>query len=227
MNACDIAFLCLPDAAAREAAALARSPGLTVIDTSTAHRVAPGWVYGFPELTPGQEEKIRAARRIANPGCYATGFIALVRPLVAAGALDTGAAISAHALSGYTGAGKSAIAVYESPDRPAEYASPRAYALGLAHKHLPEMMAMTGLARRPIFCPVVCDYPCGMTGDAAPPPLPAPGAPGSRSASPALWSVLRGPQPDPCPPPGGAGERLPGGQQHGRPGRPGDFCYGK
>lgn len=163
MNACDIAFLCLPDAAAREAAALARSPGLTVIDTSTAHRVTPGWVYGFPELAPGQEEKIRAARRIANPGCYATGFIALVRPLVAAGALDTGAAISAHALSGYTGAGKSAIAVYESPDRPAEYASPRAYALGLAHKHLPEMMAMTGLARRPIFCPVVCDYPCGMT----------------------------------------------------------------
>ena len=163
MNTCDIAFLCLPDAAAKESVALVENPALTVIDTSTAHRVDPDWAYGFPELAPGQEEKIRASRRIANPGCYATGFISLVRPLVAAGALDPDAALTVHALSGYTGAGKSAIAVYESPDRPEEYASPRAYALGLAHKHLPEMMAMTGLSRRPIFCPVVCDYPCGMT----------------------------------------------------------------
>ena len=163
MNTCDIAFLCLPDAAAKESVALVQNPALTVIDTSTAHRVDPNWVYGFPELAPGQEDKIRAARRIANPGCYATGFISLVRPLVAAGVLAPDAALSVHALSGYTGAGKSAIAVYESPDRPAEYDSPRAYALGLAHKHLPEMMAMTGLSRRPIFCPVVCDYPCGMT----------------------------------------------------------------
>lgn len=163
INSSDIVFLCLPDAAAREDVALVENPAVTVIDASTAHRVDPAWVYGFPEMAPGQAEKIRASRRIANPGCYATGFIALARPLVEAGAIPAHARLTAHALSGYTGAGKSAIATYESPDRPAEYDSPRAYALGLAHKHLPEMMAMTGLTEKPIFCPVVCDYPCGMT----------------------------------------------------------------
>lgn len=163
MNASDIVFFCLPDAASREDIALVENPAVTVIDASTAHRVDPAWVYGFPEMAPDQVEKIRASRRIANPGCYATGFISLARPLVAADVISQDTRLTVHALSGYTGAGKKTIAVYESPDRPAEYDSPRAYALGLAHKHLPEMMAMSGLTEKPIFCPVVCDYPCGMT----------------------------------------------------------------
>lgn len=163
INSSDITFFCLPDAAAIEDAALVENPNVTVIDASTAHRVDPNWVYGFPEMAKDQAEKIRNARRIANPGCYATGFISLARPLVQSGAVAPDARLTAHALSGYTGAGKKAIAVYESPDRPAEFGSPRAYALGLAHKHIPEMMAMSGLTEKPIFCPVVCDYPCGMT----------------------------------------------------------------
>ena len=163
INSSDITFLCLPDAASREAVAMITNPHVKIIDTSTAHRVSPGWDYGFPELSRGQAEAIARSHRVANPGCYATGFISLVRPLVELGLLPAGAHVSAHALSGYSGAGKKTIAVYESPDRDAELASPRLYALGLAHKHLPEMKAMTGLTRTPIFNPMICDYYCGMT----------------------------------------------------------------
>ena len=157
-----IVFLCLPDAAAVEAVALAEGTGARIIDASTAHRTAPGWVYGFPELGCGQREAIAKARRVANPGCYATGFIALVRPLVEQGILPADAALTAHALSGYTGGGKKTIAQYEAADREPELVSPRHYAVNLNHKHIPEMMAVCGLTRRPIFMPIICDFPQGM-----------------------------------------------------------------
>ncbi len=162
LNAADIVFLCLPDDAAREAVSLIENPKVRVIDASTAHRVSPGWDYGFPELSPELRARIASSSRVANPGCYASGFIALVRPLVVRGVLADTAAVCAHALSGYTGAGKKTIALYEAPERPAELDAPRLYALGLAHKHLPEMAAMTGLQSPPIFLPVICDYPQGM-----------------------------------------------------------------
>lgn len=161
LNTADIVFLCLPDAAAVEAVSLIENQSTRVIDASTAHRTAPGWVYGFPELT-GQREKIKAAHYVANPGCYATGFISLVRPLVEAGILPKDYPISCHALSGYTGAGKKAIAQYEAADREEELASPRHYAMGLTHKHLPEMTAFCELKRKPAFSPIICDYPQGM-----------------------------------------------------------------
>ncbi|HWS41953.1 MAG TPA: N-acetyl-gamma-glutamyl-phosphate reductase [Pseudoflavonifractor sp.] len=161
LNAADVVFLCLPDGAAMEAVSLIENDRTRVIDASTAHRVAPGWVYGFPELF-GQREKIRFAKRVANPGCYATGFIALVRPLVELGILPQGYPLVCHALSGYTGAGKKAIAQYEAAGREEELDSPRHYAMGLAHKHLPEMAALCGLEKYPVFSPIICDYPRGM-----------------------------------------------------------------
>ena len=161
MNAADIVFLCLPDAAAAEAVTLVTNPDTRIIDCSTAHRTAPGWTYGFPELT-GQREAIRTAPRVANPGCYATGFLSLVRPLVEKGALSPRARLTCHALSGYTGAGKKAIAQYTDPDRDRELDSPRHYAVALSHKHLPEMAAVAGLERPPLFAPMICDYPQGM-----------------------------------------------------------------
>ena len=163
INSSDITFLCLPDAASREAVAMIENPDVKIIDTSTAHRVNPDWDYGFPELCASQFEAIASSHRVANPGCYATGFISLIRPLIDLGLLDGDAHISAHALSGYSGAGKKTIAVYEGADKPQEFNSPRIYALCLAHKHLPEMKAMTGLKRTPIFNPMICDYYCGMT----------------------------------------------------------------
>jgi N-acetyl-gamma-glutamyl-phosphate reductase len=163
LNTCDIAFLCLPDAAAREAVAMVENPAVRIIDASTAHRTAPGWVYGFPELCPSQADAIAAAKRVANPGCYATGFISLVRPLVQHGILPADAPLCCHALSGYTGAGKKTIAVYEAQERDAELDSPRQYGLTLCHKHIPEMMAMTGLTVKPIFSPIICDFPRGMS----------------------------------------------------------------
>ena len=162
MNQADLVFLCLPDQAAREAVSLVTNDHTRIIDASTAHRTAPGWVYGFPELGGGQREVIAKARRVANPGCYATGFIALVRPLVEQGILPADAAITAHALSGYTGGGKKTIAQYEAADREPELVSPRHYAVNLNHKHIPEMMAVCGLERRPIFMPIICDFPQGM-----------------------------------------------------------------
>ena len=162
LNAADLVFLCLPDAAAREAASLVTNGDTRIVDCSTAHRTAAGWVYGFPELH-GQREKVKTAKRVANPGCYATGFLSLMRPLVEMGALDPEAYVTCHALSGYTGAGKKAIAQYTGPDREQELDSPRHYAVTLAHKHIPEMMAASGLTRKPIFMPMICDFPQGMT----------------------------------------------------------------
>ncbi len=161
LNAADLVFLCLPDDAAREAVALIENPSTRVIDASTAHRTAPGWVYGFPELH-GQREQIASAARVANPGCYATGFIALVRPLVELGILPPDYPLACHALSGYTGAGKKAIAQYEADDREEELSSPRHYAMGLNHKHLSEMAILCGLEGPPVFSPMICDYPQGM-----------------------------------------------------------------
>lgn len=156
----DISFLCLPDDAAREAAALA--DGKTrIIDTSTAHRTADGWVYGFAELA-GQRDKIEGAKLVANPGCHASGFIALVKPLIDSGILDKDAALSCYSLTGYSGGGKSMIADYESEERDALLDSPKIYALGQGHKHLPEMKALCGLTYDPIFLPVVGDFYSGM-----------------------------------------------------------------
>ncbi len=162
LNAADIVFLCLPDAAAKEAVDMIENPNTRVIDASTAHRTSPGWVYGFPELSAGQREAIRTAKRVANPGCHATGFIALIRPLVEAGILPPQTRLTAHSITGYTGAGKSTIAVYEAEEREPELVSPRHYAVTLNHKHIPEMMQLCGLTRKPIFMPVICDFPQGM-----------------------------------------------------------------
>ncbi len=160
MNEADVVFLCLPDEAAREAVLLIENETTAVIDTSTAHRTAPGWVYGFPELIgPGA---VAAARRIANPGCHASGFIALVRPLVAAGLLAPAAALSCFSLTGYSGGGKKMIAAYEDPQRPVLYDAPRQYGLAQQHKHLAEMQKICGLQTAPAFCPVVADFYSGM-----------------------------------------------------------------
>ena len=162
MNAADVVFLCLPDAAAVEAVELVENPTTRVIDASTAHRTAPGWVYGFPELGADQREAIRNAGRVANPGCYATGFISLIAPLVKRGLLSANTPLTCHAVSGYTGGGKKAIAQYEAADREPELASPRHYAVTLAHKHIPEMTRVCGLTRKPIFMPMICGFPQGM-----------------------------------------------------------------
>ena len=159
----DVAFLCLPDDAAREAAALAEDADTIIIDASTAHRTAAGWTYGFPELSAAHRAAIAHGKRIANPGCYASGFIAVVYPLIAAGVAARDYPFVCHAVSGYSGAGKKGIAEYEASDRPAGYDTPRLYALSQQHKHLPEMKAVCGLARTPVFDPYICDYACGMT----------------------------------------------------------------
>ena len=162
INESDITFLCLPDAASIEAVSFVKNPNTKIIDASTAHRTNPDWAYGFPELSPAHREKIRTAKRVAVPGCYASGFAALVYPMVQSGYLPKNYPLTCHAVSGYSGAGKGAIAVYESADRPAEYDSPRQYALGLSHKHLPEMQKVSGLDFPPVFNPLVCDYYAGM-----------------------------------------------------------------
>ncbi len=161
LNAADIAFLCLPDAAAIEAADMVTNPDTAVIDTSTAHRVAPGWVYGFAELE-GQREKLAGSKRIANPGCHASGFIALVAPLVKAGLVGADALLTCFSLTGYSGGGKKMIADYESEGRDALLDAPRQYGLSQRHKHLPEMQALCGLDSAPVFCPIVADYYSGM-----------------------------------------------------------------
>ena len=157
----DVAFLCLPDDAAREAVALAGDGDTVIIDTSTAHRTDPRWAYGFPELR-GARERIRASRRIANPGCHASGFVALVAPLVAAGLLPADTPLSAFSLTGYSGGGKKMIAEYEGEERDPLLAAPRAYGLTGKHKHLPEMTAVTGLTVAPVFTPIVAPYYAGM-----------------------------------------------------------------
>ncbi len=161
LNSADVVFLCLPDAAAIEAVSLIDNPDTAVIDTSTAHRTAPGWVYGFPELN-GKREAIRASRRIANPGCHAGGFIALIEPLIAAGLLPDDVPLSCFSLTGYSGGGKKMIADYEAEGRPSSFDAPRQYGLTQQHKHLKEMTAICRLTRSPAFCPVVADFRCGM-----------------------------------------------------------------
>lgn len=162
INSSDITFLCLPDAASIESVSMVNNDHVTIIDTSTAHRTLPGWTYGFPELKKGQREAIRNSKRIAVPGCYATGFISLAHPMIASGLMDADYPVSSFALSGYSGAGKKAIAVYEGADKPEEFNSPREYALSQQHKHLKEMQAISGLTRTPLFSPVVDDYYSGM-----------------------------------------------------------------
>jgi N-acetyl-gamma-glutamyl-phosphate reductase len=161
LNAADVAFLCLPDAAAREAAALVRNPGTCLIDASTAHRTDPAWVFGLPELAPGQRDRLRAGKRIANPGCHATAFIVLMRPLVDAGLVAPDLGVSATSITGYSGGGKKMIEQYQAGGDPL-LQSPRPYALGLTHKHLPEMMAQTGLQVPPVFMPVVGNFYKGL-----------------------------------------------------------------
>lgn len=158
----DYVFLCLPDAAAKEAADMVEDSGTRIIDASTAHRTDPAWAYGFPELSKAHRQKIETAQFVANPGCHATGFISLVYPLVQLGILPPDYPLAAHSLTGYTGGGKKMIAEYESPERDPEYDSPRHYGLSLSHKHIPEMMQVCGLTKKPIFCPIVCDFPQGM-----------------------------------------------------------------
>ena len=162
INASDITFLCLPDAAAREAVSLVENDNVRIIDASTAHRTEAGWAYGFPELSPEFREAIKTGKRVAVPGCYASGVVSLVYPLVKAGILPADYPVTTFGISGYSGGGKNMIAEYEAEERIPELDSPREYALSQQHKHLKEMKAITGLAREPLFSPIVCDYYSGM-----------------------------------------------------------------
>ncbi len=162
LNRCDIAFLCLPDDAARESVSLISNPEVAVLDTSTAHRTEPGWTYGFPELDPAIAEKVKTAKRIAVPGCHASGFIALVRPLVAAGLISPDLRLTCHSLTGYSGGGKKMIAEYEDPNRPVLFDAPRQYGITQQHKHLKEMVKISGISTAPVFCPIVADFYSGM-----------------------------------------------------------------
>lgn len=161
INSADIVILCLPDDAAREAVTLIENDNTRVIDASTAHRTAAGWVYGFPELSDGQREIIKTAKRLANPGCHAVGFVSLVYPLVSLGILPKDYPLTCFSMTGYSGGGKKMIAQYEEEKTPDLYA-PRLYGLNLRHKHFTEMTGITGLTRAPIFVPVVDDYDKGM-----------------------------------------------------------------
>ena len=161
LNAADVAFLCLPDAASREAVSLITNPNTCVIDASTAFRTTDSWAYGLPELTRGQREKVRASKRIAVPGCHASAFVLAVRPLVEAGLMPADYPVSAFSLTGYSGGGKKMIAEFEAGGNP-RLDSPRPYALGLEHKHLPEMRVQAGLAQAPIFNPIVGNFLKGL-----------------------------------------------------------------
>ena len=163
INASDFTILCLPDIAAIEAVSLVENDHTRIIDASTAHRVDPEWAYGFPELSPEHREKIRTSKRVAVPGCYASGFISMAYPLVKSEILPKDYPVSIHAVSGYSGAGKKGIAQYEADERAKEFDTPRQYALTQQHKHLPEMKIIPGLEYEPTFNPYVCDYYAGMT----------------------------------------------------------------
>ncbi len=161
INACDIAILCLPDAAAREAVASIVNPSVRVIDASSAHRTTPGWTYGFPEMAAEQAQRVATASRVTNPGCYPTGAISLLRPLVQAGLLPADYPVSIHAVSGYSGGGRAAVEAYEGPD--ASNALPfQVYGLGLVHKHTPEIQQHAGLTQRPMFVPAYGAYRQGI-----------------------------------------------------------------
>ena len=162
LNSAQVAFLCLPDAAAVEAVELVENPDTVIIDTSTAHRTSEGWAYGFPELSAEFEDKIKNSKRIAVPGCHVGGFIALVYPLIEAGVLGNDALLSCYSLTGYSGGGKKMIAEYEADAPDPLYAAPRQYALTQQHKHLREMCAVPGLTHAPVFAPIVADFYSGM-----------------------------------------------------------------
>lgn len=162
INASDFTFLCLPDAAAIETVSLVENEHTRIIDASTAHRTNPEWAYGFPELSAEHREKIKNSKRVAVPGCYASGFLSMVYPLVKSGILPADYPVSVHAVSGYSGAGKKGIAQYENPDRSKDFDTPRQYALTQGHKHLPEMKIIGGLDYEPTFNPYVCGYFAGM-----------------------------------------------------------------
>lgn len=162
MNSCDVVFLCLPDQAAIEAAELVTNPETVVIDASTAHRTDDGWAYGFPELSQAHFNKIKNSKRIANPGCHATGFISIVYPLVSEGIMPKNYPVTAHSITGYSGGGNKMIAEYENEKREYFYKSPRQYGLSQNHKHLPEMKKITGLTFEPVFNPIVSDFYSGM-----------------------------------------------------------------
>lgn len=162
LNTADIAFLCLPDQAAVEAVSLIENDHTAVIDTSTAHRTSEGWDYGFPELSEGHREAIRTSKRIANPGCHASGFIAGVYPLVAHGVVPAEFPLTAYSLTGYSGGGKNLIAEYQAPDRDVRHESHRVYGTNLNHKHLPEMTKVCGLTQAPLFSPILGDFYAGM-----------------------------------------------------------------
>lgn len=162
LNAADLVFLCLPDAAAMEAVELIDNPKTRVIDASTAHRTAEGWTYGFAELLPGQRQRIKFANRVANPGCHATGFLSSVAPLVELGILPKDYPVTCFSLTGYSGGGKKLIAEYEASDRSELLSGPAPYAIGLKHKHLPEMQKIAGLAHPPVFVPILGDVYKGM-----------------------------------------------------------------
>ena len=162
LNSCDIAFLCLPDPAAMEAVSMIENPDVVVIDASTAHRTNPGWCYGLPELSKDFSDKLPGAKRIAVPGCHASGFISLVYPLIEAGFLAPDAKLTCHSVTGYSGGGKKMIADYEGEERDFLLGAPRQYGLTQQHKHLKEMKAITGLEETPIFCPIVSNFYSGM-----------------------------------------------------------------
>ncbi|MBQ1218184.1 MAG: N-acetyl-gamma-glutamyl-phosphate reductase, partial [Clostridia bacterium] len=162
LNSCDAAFLCLPDDAAREAVAMVENPDVIILDTSTAHRTDPRFAYGFPELSDAHRQAVISSKRIAVPGCHASGLIALIYPLVEAGILSPDEKISCFSLTGYSGGGKKMIAEYEDEERDPLLGAPRQYALGQTHKHLKEMAAITGLKNAPLFSPIVADFYSGM-----------------------------------------------------------------
>lgn len=163
INESDYTFLCLPDVAAIEAVSLCENPKTIIIDASTAHRTNPDWAYGFPELSVEHRNKIKSSKRIAVPGCYASGFVSIIYPLVKEGILPVDYPVACHAVSGYSGAGKKAIARYETTPSEIELESPRLYALTQEHKHLPEMCKIPGLAFKPTFNPYICNYFSGMS----------------------------------------------------------------
>lgn len=162
INESDITILCLPDEAARESVSLCEDENTVILDASTAHRTAQGWVYGLPELEDGQSDKIKTAKRVAVPGCHASGFITLVSPLVKNGLVSKDALLTCHSITGYSGGGKKMIASYESDEIPENLTAPRQYGLTQSHKHLPEMVHYTGLSNAPVFCPIVSDFYSGM-----------------------------------------------------------------